>query len=77
MTEAALTGRPMLRAMSLYYSYDANMWNEEVNNRQYMFGAEMLVAPCLEQGSNYTFVWIPAHSGTWVHLVRLLLYKMF
>ena len=49
------------------YAYDPEAWKVE---EAYLFGDDFLVSPCMEEGATSVAVYIPAHSGTWVHLVR-------
>ncbi|RYG66776.1 hypothetical protein EON64_09000, partial [archaeon] len=66
MQEAQEHGYPLIRQMSLQYYYDTHVRSL---TSQFMMGDEVLVAPVLYSDSNFTFVYIPASSGTWIHLV--------
>jgi alpha-glucosidase (family GH31 glycosyl hydrolase) len=58
--EACDTGLPMMRALWLHYSYDA----EAVKlGSEYLWGRDMLVAPIVEKGAKSRRVYLPA--GTW------------
>jgi alpha-glucosidase (family GH31 glycosyl hydrolase) len=62
--QATQTGLPVLRAMPLAYPTDTNVvdtWNE------YMFGAELLVAPVTTAGATSRSVYLPA--GNWINYI--------
>jgi alpha-glucosidase (family GH31 glycosyl hydrolase) len=61
--ESAVTGIPMMRAMSVAFPDDATVADED---DQYMFGEQLLVAPITDAGSNTTTIDLP--SGEWYDL---------
>ncbi len=69
-TEASTLGYPVVRHMWLHHSEDPQVFEHEL---QFLLGADLLVAPHLEQCliSTCTFeqdVYLPGASDTWVHL---------
>jgi alpha-glucosidase/alpha-D-xyloside xylohydrolase len=58
--EAADTGLPMMRALWLHYSNDAEAVS--VGN-EYLWGRDILVSPVVEKGAKSRHVYLPA--GTW------------
>jgi alpha-glucosidase len=58
--EAFETGLPIMRAMSLEFPEDKQCENL---NSQFMFGAELLVAPVFEEGASLKKVYLP--KGEW------------
>lgn len=60
MREASLTGVPALRPMLLEYPGDPNTYGME---DQFMFGADLLVAPVLREGATEREVYLP--KGEW------------
>lgn len=69
MKEAQDYGYPLVRQMSLQYNYDSHV---RTLTNQFMMGDEVLVAPVLQGDTNFSFVYIPANSGAWIHLVGKL-----
>ena len=59
MDEAHETGLPVQRAMALAYPLERTAWAYE---EQFMFGADLLVAPCIQAGGRVE-VYLP--QGTW------------
>ncbi|MFD2167583.1 alpha-xylosidase [Thalassotalea euphylliae] len=59
MEQATLTGLPMQRAMVLAFPDQPQLWAFEM---QFMFGEDMLVAPCIEPGGHVS-VYLP--EGEW------------
>lgn len=56
------TGAPLMRPLMWHYSTDPIA--ADIDD-QFMFGADMLVAPILERGHQYRSVYLP--EGTWWH----------
>lgn len=61
MKEAHEKGTPLMRPLFYEYPKDANAWAHE---DEYLFGAQILVAPILNQGETQRLVYLP--SGTWI-----------
>lgn len=61
MQQASETGLPLMRAMSLAFPDERATWAFE---EQFMFGDDMLVAPCLQSGGEVGF-YLP--EGHWLH----------
>jgi alpha-D-xyloside xylohydrolase len=68
--EAATTGLPIMRPMTLEFPDDPRFTAED---SQYMLGAEVLVAPVLHEGAVGRRVLFPA--GTWRHLRQPLVFE--
>lgn len=62
--EAAATGLPLQRPLFLHYEEDAAVYAVET---QYLYGAELLIAPVIEAGAETWPVYLPA-GADWVHL---------
>ena len=62
--EAQDTGLPAQRALFLHYPKDAETFTIQ---DQFLYGADMLVAPVIEQGANARRVYLPG-EGAWRHL---------
>jgi alpha-D-xyloside xylohydrolase len=62
MANAHATGDPVMRPMFYDFPKQAQSWQVE---DQYMFGADILVAPILHAGQNSRKVWLP-EGETWV-----------
>jgi len=62
MLEATQTALPVQRAMVLAFPQDKASWAFE---NQFMFGSQMLVAPCISASSRVE-VYLPAAHSTWV-----------
>lgn len=60
MEEASRTGVPALRPLMLEYPKDPQTWSRD---DQYLFGADLLVAPVLREGAREREVYLP--DGTW------------
>lgn len=60
MAASSKTGVPVQRAMALAFPEDRAAWAFE---NQFMFGEQMLVAPCLEPGGSVTF-YLPKTTAT-------------
>jgi alpha-glucosidase len=65
MRDASRKGLPMIRPLAMQFGYDAVVWDI---TEAYMVGEELLVAPCLYEGVSEVRVYLPASSGTWIHL---------
>jgi len=59
--DASTRGLPMVRALFVEFPEDAGAWQVE---DEYLFGADMLVAPLLETGTSGRDVYLP--TGRWV-----------
>ncbi len=68
--EAAETGMPIMRPMTLEFPDDPRFASEE---SQYMLGPDLLVAPILEDGARARRVKFPA--GRWQHLLFSNVYE--
>lgn len=64
VTEAQANGLPAQRALFLHYPKDAETFTIQ---DQFLYGADMLVAPVIEQGANARRVYLPG-EGAWRHL---------
>ncbi len=64
VTEAQDTGLPAQRALFLHYPKDAETFTIQ---DQFLYGADMLVAPVIEQGAEARRVYLPG-EGAWRHL---------
>jgi sulfoquinovosidase len=62
--EASELGLPAQRPLFLHYPDDPALWTLQ---DQFLYGADMLVAPIIEQGANSRSVTLPG-EGTWRHL---------
>jgi alpha-glucosidase len=62
--EATEEGWPVVRTMWLEFPGESSVWT---NQRQFMLGDEILVAPVLEPGQTAVRVFLP--KGRWVHLL--------
>lgn len=62
--EAAATGLPLQRPLFLHFEEDAAAYAVET---QYLYGADLLVAPVIETGAETWPVYLPA-GADWVHL---------
>lgn len=60
MRSASETGVPALRPLFLEFPEDPQTWG---NDHQYLFGADLLVAPVLDEGAGERWVYLPA--GDW------------
>ena len=67
--EAASTGIPIMRPMTMEFPNDPRFVAEET---QYMLGPDLLVAPILEEGAAGRSILIP--EGKWQHLLYPLEY---
>ncbi|UCH27399.1 MAG: alpha-glucosidase [Trueperaceae bacterium] len=65
VTEAATLGLPVVRHLFLHYSGDPEVLDLD---RQFLVGRDLLVAPVLDPGRDRIEVYLPAGSGTWIHL---------
>lgn len=63
VTEAQATGLPAQRALFLHYPRDRESFTIQ---DQYLYGAEMMVAPVIEAGAVMRRVYLP--EGAWRHL---------
>jgi len=61
--EAVATGLPVQRAMFLHYPDDASLWTTQ---DQYLYGADLLVAPVIEEGAIERNVLLPGQAP-WRH----------
>jgi alpha-glucosidase len=61
--EAVQLGLPAQRPLFLHHSGDASLWTVQ---DQYLYGADMLVAPVIEAGSDARTVVLPG-EGLWRH----------
>ncbi|WCL53303.1 alpha-glucosidase [Gimibacter soli] len=61
--EAEKTGLPAQRPLFLHYPDDASLWTVQ---DQYLYGADLLVAPVIEQGSSSRNVLLPGDTP-WRH----------
>jgi sulfoquinovosidase len=61
--EAAATGLPAQRALFLHYPDDRETFTIQ---DQYLYGADLMVAPVIEQGAVTRDVYLP--EGEWVHV---------
>ncbi len=64
MEEAHEKGSPVIRTMFYGFPEDKECWNRE---DQYLFGADLLVAPVLEPGATTREVYLPA-GAQWTNL---------
>lgn len=55
---ASQSGEPILRPMSYHYPHYEDIID------QFLLGADIIVAPCLQKGAKYRYVTIP--EGTWI-----------
>ncbi len=62
--EAAASGLPAQRPMFLHYPDDAALWNVQDT---FLYGADLLVAPVIEQGAMDRDVILPG-AGAWRHV---------
>jgi alpha-glucosidase len=62
--EAVATGLPSWRALFLHYPDDAETWTVQ---DQYLYGADMLVAPVIAEGATRRRVLLPG-TASWRHL---------
>jgi alpha-glucosidase len=65
VAEAATDGLPVVRHLFLHYPDDPNVLELD---RQFLVGRDLLVAPVLDPGRDRVEVYLPAGSGTWIHL---------
>lgn len=63
VAEAQVTGLPAQRALFLHYPDDAGAFTIQ---DQYLYGADMMVAPVIEAGAAERRVYVP--EGTWRHV---------
>lgn len=64
--EASATGLPAQRALFLHYPADRATFSIQ---DQYLYGADLMVAPVIEQGARSRRVYLPGASGSsWVHI---------
>lgn len=68
--EAAATGMPVARALFLHYPDDPVTYTLD---DEYLLGADVLVAPVVEQGATQHQVYLPA--GEWVHVWSGKIYR--
>ena len=59
MQQAHETGEPLMRPMSYHYPRQSGSWDI---TDQYMFGADILVAPVVHAGETSRRVWLPANE---------------
>lgn len=64
MHQAHLTGEPLMRPM--FYHYSAQPQSRELDD-QYLFGADILVAPVMSAKQQHRRVWLP-EGETWVDM---------
>jgi alpha-glucosidase len=62
--EAAARGLPAQRPLFLHYPHDSTLWTVQ---DQFLYGADMVVAPMIEQGANSREVVLPGDQP-WRHL---------
>ncbi len=60
MAEAHLKGTPVMRPLFYDFPEDGKCWE---NDRQYMFGPDILVAPVMEEGQRRMTVYLPEGSS--------------
>lgn len=64
--EASATGLPAQRALFLHYPEDRETFTIQ---DQYLYGAELMVAPVIEEGAVARHVYLPGEAGTiWRHV---------
>jgi alpha-glucosidase len=62
--EAAATGLPAQRPLFLHYPADRSLYGLQ---DQYLYGADLLVAPVIEEGARARSVVLPGHEP-WIHI---------
>jgi sulfoquinovosidase len=74
MQQAGSRGLPLMRPLALHYAYDSELWDMQgkyyENNfqSQYLFGEDFLIKPVISPSIDEVDVYLPAYSGTWIHL---------
>lgn len=64
--EASATGLPAQRALFLHYPQDRETFTIQ---DQYLYGADLMVAPVIEEGATMRLVYLPGDAGTvWRHI---------
>ena len=71
MDENTSSGIPLQRPLFLHYEHDPKTWNIAY---QYMYGADLLVAPVLQPAQTTWAAYLP-EGDDWVHLFHDVTYK--